>query len=172
MQIFAPTLKHPGKRKQKFPVFICLLFHWISFVQQSLGWKIGRTRKQMKIGWGSHSPLNMTERHFIAPHFSAVCGICWTKNPVITLLYVILDLSQRFLQHLLQKPRKTSEMTLSSMSKVEQFLALLMLKAVSFMRLEPKNENKWENLSLHVKYCRSFISQHNHFLPKLYMINF
>lgn len=86
------------------------------------------------------SPLSMTERHFIAPHFPAVCGICWRKNPVIILLCVILDLSHRFLQLLVGKPRKASEITLSSTSRVEQFLALLMLKAVSPMRLEPKLE--------------------------------
>lgn len=85
-------------------------------------------------------PQNTNERHFIAPHFSAVCGIYWTKNPVIILVCVILDLSQRFLQLLLEKPRKASKMTLSSMSRVEQFLALLMLKAVSPVRLEPKLE--------------------------------
>lgn len=59
---------------------------------------------------------------------------------MIILLCVILDLSHRFLQLLLEKPRKASEMTLSSMSRVEQFLALLMLKAVSPVSLEPKLE--------------------------------
>lgn len=54
-------------------------------------------------------------------------------------LCVILDLSHRFLQLLLEKPKKASEMTLSSMSRMEQFLAL-MLKAVSPVRLEPKLE--------------------------------
>lgn len=141
LQIFAPTLKHPGERKQKFPVFICHLFCWILLVQQSLGWKVERTRKQRKIGWGSHrQPSKHDRKGLLSPHFSAVCGICWRKNPVIILLCVILNLSHQFLQLLLEKPRKASGMTLSSMSRVEQFLALLMLKAVSPVRLEPKLE--------------------------------
>lgn len=56
------------------------------------------------------------------------------------LLCAILDLSHRFLQLTVEEPRKASEMTLSSTSRAEQFLALLMLKAVSPLRLEPKIE--------------------------------
>lgn len=83
----------------------------------------------------------MVERHFIVPHFSAVGGdICWRKNPKTVLLCAILDLSHRFLQLQAEEPRKASEISLSITSRVEQFLALLMLKAVSPLRLEPKTE--------------------------------
>lgn len=56
------------------------------------------------------------------------------------LLCTILDLSHQFLQLLVEEPRKASEIALSSTSRVEQFLALLMLKAISPLRLEPKIE--------------------------------